>query len=92
MGEQLADQQSRLAVPCALERGPDQVIGFGIGIAQVAAEDFLAVIGLEFGLGVERVNVGNATGEEDDDQVLGFGRKVSRLGSQYLAIVDCGGE
>src|SRR5262249_35596382 len=90
--EQLTDHQPGLAARGELERRADEE-EFAVGrVAQVAAGDLLAVVGLELGLVVEGIDVGEAAGEEDDDEIAGAGRKVSGARRQRAAAVDFRGE
>src|SRR5262249_54162793 len=85
--EQFADYQAGFTPRRELERRADQVERLIGGIAQVSAEDFLAVVLLEFWLGIKRIDVGKAAGEEDHDQVLGLGREVGTLrGVDFAAL------
>ena len=69
VGKQFTHHQPGLAAGVELERRPEQGQRFGFVRAQSESGNWLAVAGLQFGLGIERVEMGKATGQENENQL-----------------------
>ncbi len=92
VGEQPAHLGSTLAVLAkfplrALQKDPRVIRP--VADLRMVKLDLLADVGDQAGLGIERVNVRHAAGHEEEDDILGLGRKVGRSGASGSAgLVD----
>ncbi len=76
--EEVADLNPALAILAELERRRQSGAGFSFG-GQIAAGKFFAGVLGEHRLGIEGIDVGWPTVEEDVNNMLGLGGKVGRL-------------
>src|SRR5262249_23752865 len=83
-GKQLTDLQARPAAATERERRAQKRLG--AGFTKGRAENGLAVVLAEARLVVEGIDVRKAASEEDEDQVLGPRREVSRFRSERTAL------
>ena len=78
--KEITEHQSRLPACLELERRAEQK----------AAAKFLAMIGRELRLGIERIDLRIAAGEKDDDHTLGPGRKMRAPRGERPAAIHLG--
>src|SRR3954464_5178141 len=81
MWKDLADLRAALPVAFEPERRTHQVAGLALS-AQVAASQWLPMMFIEHGLGVERIDLRHAAIHEQEDNALGPRGEVRRLRRQ----------
>lgn len=83
VGEDVGDFEAALAVALELVGRPHEGAGLAFG-AEVFARHGLAMEAVEFGFGVESVDLGGAAVGEDVDDVFGFAAELGGVGDERV--------
>ena len=83
VGEDVGDFEAALAVALELVWRPHEGAGLAFG-AEVFARHGLAMEAVEFGFGVEGVDLGRAAVGEDVDDVFGFSAELGGVGDERV--------